>query len=243
MKLPDSIRVERRGFQKLYLSEGVTAEEVLTALSAPGEMLKHGNKRNVRRVGDWVIKSALFNAGVGLLKLSVYRKRYRNGWRASIELTRRGISVPRTIAFVEQRFMGVIWGNSLIYEYMKDCIPTHIFAQSLKARGGEAKIDAYFQGLSDALGKLAEANVFHRDLKPDNILTLDLNTFYFIDLDEILLDEPFRVEHRLRNHTQLANGFQHDWEKVRIDDFLRKTIPEGEDHDKWLAQVWDGVDK
>lgn len=243
MTIPDSIRVERRGLQTLYLSEGVTADEILTSLAEPGEMLRHTKKRDVRRVGDWVLKSTLFDAGVSLLKLSVYRKRYRNGWRASIELTRRGLAVPRTIAFVERRFMGIIWGNSLIYEYMKECIPTDLFAQSLKELGDDAEIDAYFQGLSNALLKLAEANVFHRDLKPDNILTADVNTFYFIDLDEILLDVPSRLEHRLRNHTQLANGFQHGWDKTRIDDFLRKTIPEGQDNEKWLTQVWDGVDK
>lgn len=242
MKLDGSIRVERRGFATLYLSEGVHADDVLKALDTSGDILKDGDKRIVRKVGDWVIKTTRMNGGIGPLKMTVDRNRYRNGWIASREMERLGLKVPRTIAYVEYRLFGIIWGNAFIYEYLNGCLPGLVYSIDLKEKGDRPATNAYFTHLADAVLSLANANVFHRDLKLNNVLTADGKTFYFIDLDEAQIGQPFKPEHRLRNHIQMANGLSRIWNKQEVTTFLHRTIPENEDNESWIARVWDGVE-
>lgn len=241
MRLPNSVSVERRKLLTLYLGERVTADSVLAVLNEPGEVLKSCNKRYVRKVGKWVIKSSRFNFGFCPLKLTIRRQRYRNGWLASLAMDRLGIPVPRTIAYVEYRFLGIIWANAFIHEYIEESIHTLFYSKSLKEAGDESAIEMFFLRLTHALEALTNARVFHRDLKPANILTADGETFYFIDLDEAIVNQDFEPDHRLRNHVQLANGFKSVWDRIRVEQFLRMGIPEGEDPDTWLQQVWNGV--
>ena len=238
----NSIRVERHGFATLHLCDGVQAEEVLTALSEPGESIKNGDKRIVRRVGNWTIKSTRTNMGIGPLKMTANRARYRNGWKSSLEMMRLGLRVPKTVAYVEFGMLGVIWGNALVYEYLDGCLSAPKFLKGLKQEEDSAAVEAFFQHLGEAVVGLAEANVFHRDLKLDNVLTQDGETFFFIDLDEAHIGQTFQPEHRMRNHIQMANGLSRIWQRPDIDAFLKSTTPEGEDTEDWVKRVWKGVE-
>ncbi len=241
--LPDSIRTEGHGLRTLYLCEGIEADAVLEALQTPGEMLKDGDKRIVRKVGDWVIKESRFNKGVGPLKMTTNPQRYRNGWLSSLEMMRLGLPVPKTIAYVEHHLCGVIWRSTFIYEYIPEALPLNEYLHSLNDAGKDQAPEPFFQGLAAALHQLAQARVLHRDLKPLNVLTANGKDFYFIDLDEAFLDHDFLPEHRLRNQVQLLDGMRTAWTREQYNDFLEASIPAGEEVESWKKRVWEIVDE
>jgi serine/threonine protein kinase len=237
MKLPDSVHVERRGLMTLYLSDGVGAPEVIDSLQKSGSMLKNGNKRVVRRVGNWVIKTTNFNKGVGPFKLTTNRARYRNGWLASLAMEAHGVAIPKTIAYVEYGFAGIILSSAFVFEFLEGCKPLPIFAKTVY----EEDATKFFEDLNGALQKLTEARIYHHDLKPVNILTADGKTFYFIDFDDVVVGVEPLVEHRLRNHTQITAGVSRVCGEEELNTFLRMGVPDGEDADEWIKRVWQGV--
>ena len=242
LSLPDSICVEQHGARTLYLCEGVEADAVLAALDTPGEILKDGDKRIVRKVGDWVIKESHFNKGVAPLKMTFNPKRYRNGWLSSLEMMRLGLAIPQTIAYVEHRRAGVIWQSTFIYEYIVDAIPLIDYTTSMdQARRAEVH-ESFFSGLASALQQLADARVMHRDLKPLNILTANGEGFYVIDLDEAFCDTEFSTEHRMRNQVRLLDGMRDLWTREQYNFFLQVSIPPGEEVESWIKRVWEVVD-
>ena len=234
-------RSERHGTMKLLLADDVNAQHVIRAMNSSGEMLKDGKKRIVRRVGDWVIKSTKFNAGVGPLKVTTNPKRYRNGWTVSLVMTQMEFNIPRPIAYVEHSIAGFIWRSSFIYEYLEDHVPALEFIQIKAAEGDGATIDAFLTTLADALNALAKAHVYHRDLKLANILTKDGTSLYIVDLDEAHMNRPYVPEQRMRNHIQIAGGMRLFCRANQINQFLQQTLPPGENPDAWIDQVWKGI--
>jgi hypothetical protein len=156
-------------------------------------------------------------------------------------MIRLGLRVPKTIAYVEHGALGAIWGNAFVYEYLEDCLPALQFLEPLIKKEDRDSIDAFFTNLAEAVTGLAEAKVFHRDLKLDNVLTPDGREFFFIDLDEALINQPFEPKHRMRNHIQMGNGLWRICDKPDIDAFLQRTVPNGEDRDAWIDRVWVGI--
>ena len=242
LALPDSIRTVKLRGKTLYLCEGVEAEAVLDALETPGEMLKDGDKRIVRKVGDWVIKESRFNKGAAPVKMTANRSRYRNGWLSSLEMMRLELPIPKTIAYVERRVAGVILSNAFIYAYIPDAVPLSDFAESLRESEREACHQAFYTALAKALQQLADARVMHRDLKPLNILTADGKHFYFIDLDEAFCDIEFQAAHRHRNLVQLLDGMRELWTREQYAVLIEAAMPAGESLESWKKQVLAEVD-
>lgn len=240
--LPDSIHIESLGAKTIYLCEGISVEEVVSALNTPGEILKNGDKRIVRRVGGWVIKESRFHKGIGPLKMTTNPKRYRNGWLASLEMMEMGLPIPKSIAYVEQRVAGIIWKNFFIYEYIEDALPLINYTLKLNEAERENTYKAFFSGLARTLNQLADARVLHRDLKPLNILTANGEDFYLIDLDEAFCNTDSLPEHRLRNQIQLLDGLRKLWTREHYDFFLEASLPAGEDLESWKKRVWEVVD-
>jgi len=240
--LPSSIRIEKHNGKTIYLCEGVEAQAVLNALDSSGEMLKDGDKRIVRKVGDWVIKESRFNKGVAPLKMTANPNRYRNGWLSSLEMMRLGLPIPKTIAYVEHRVAGIILSNAFIYEYIPDAVSLDEYTQSLSESEREASYRDFFTQLAKALQQLAAARVVHRDLKPLNILTAEGKTFYFIDLDEAFCEIDLMPENRHRNLVQILDGMRKLWAREHYDVLIEAAMPDGESRESWKKHVWDEVD-
>ena len=239
----NSVHIERHRSATLYLCDGVNAQDVLKALNTPGEMLRRSKKRDVRRVGDWVVKSTRMNQGIGPLKVTVNRNRYRNAWISSLAMEKKKLPVPKTIAYVEHQRFGIIWRSTFIFEYMKDCMHALDYVTTLKAQNDPIAIDEFLEHVAQALFLLEKADINHRDLKLCNLLTQDGKTFYFIDLDEAYINQPFKPEFRMRNHMQIANSLRtNGWEKGVINSFLQRTIPVAEDQTAWFLKVWKAID-
>lgn len=222
----------------VHLIDGTSLEEVLEALKAPGEILKETPRRRVRRIGNRVLKSSRFRWGSTTLKHTFKRKRYRAGWRAACHLRAKGIDIACPRAFVERRAMGVIFGNAYLCDYLEGFRNIHEHAKGLAAaQVGRDEFRSFLQALAGALAKLEQAGAVHRDLTHTNILTDDGRRFYFVDLDDVLLDEPYTEAFRLKNHVQLYIGLHDSCEDDIFELFIEELLPPGRDLAEWMEKI------
>jgi len=228
----------RRGALTVEHRGDVAVEAVIEALRAPGETLKMSPKNATKRVGPWVVKRSRLQGGLGPLKHTLRRHRYRAGWRAATVLDRRRVPVPRPVAYVEIGHVGFIAGNALISEHLDGCCNVERHAAELVGRGAsEAAIRAFLGGLADVVNELTAAHAYHTDLSGKNIFTRDGAAFYFIDLDGVVLDEPYTKSCRMRNHVQLYDSFCDLFDDGLMGPFLERMLPGGRPLGEWLDDV------
>ena len=237
----NTIRIERRRGNTVQLRGQLTLEAVLEALDAPGETLKMSRKTWTRRVGDWVIKESRHEAGLGPIKHTLLRQRYHQGWIAANHLAQRGVRVPEPLAFVEKGKWGIIAGNALICEYLDGYHNVEKHAAELVATGsGEEVIGRFFSRLADAINGLCAAGACHSDLSGKNIFTKDGETFYFIDLDGVVLKHPYTDDLRRKNHVELYDSFCDAFDGRVLAAFIAQLLPPDHDARLWLPHVIEG---
>jgi len=245
----NEVRIERRPGMTLYLRPGLNADALLDALKTPGETLKTSQKSNTRRVGEWVVKESQPEAGLGILKRTFYRNRYRQAWQVSIHLEQNGILAPTPIAFIEKGRLGVITGNIFICQYLKGCHNVEQHAAQL-ANPGNAEhqlgntdeINAFLTNLAQAVNKLCAANVYHADLSGKNIFTpqtasTENQAFYFIDLDGATIDTPYTQKRRQKNHVQLYDSFCDLFDDPIMTPFIQQMTPPQYNINNWFPTI------
>jgi len=212
-------------------------EVIEHALSAPGELIKRSRKSETRRVNSWIVKASL-PGWVNMLKHTFQRARYRRAWFAAQHLERHGIGVPRTVAFIERRFLGLIFGNVLVSEELHDARDVEAFTLALIRRGaGEQTFRDFLTALAEAVNALVAARAFHADLSGKNIYTRDGTRFWFIDLDDVTLNETYDEERRLKNHAQLYDSFCDALGDQLLVPFIREMLPPEIDPRVWMPRV------
>lgn len=240
--------MRRVGGRTIWLREGVEPEAVLEALEAPGDVLKESSKSLTRRVGDWVVKVSRFEGGLGVLKHTLFRNRYRQAWRAANHLKDRGVRVPSPIAYVERGWLGVIVGNAYVSEYLDGYVNVERFAAGMagempplgppRIRGGGAPdAQAFFSGLARAVNALNASGAYHADLSGKNIFTRNGTSFCFLDLDGVVLGKPYTEARRMKNHVQLYDSFCDVYDETVLGPFVSQMLPADIDASEWLVRV------
>jgi len=234
----DSIRVERRGDLKVYHRGEFPVDALLDALHALGKTLKVSKKSVTREVRGWVIKESRPEGRVGCLKRTLLRPRYRRGWAAANYLMRRGIPVPKPVAFVEKGRYGLIAGNALVSEYLDGYRNVEEHAKELVEQpDAEEAVPRFLLALAQAINGLCDTGAYHSDLSGKNIFTRDGETFYFIDLDGVFLHRPLTDARRMRNHVQVYDSFCDFIDDEFLAPFLSRMLPPEHRMRDWLPEV------
>lgn len=229
----NGIRIQRRS--------DVPLDAVLDHLHKPGEILKASRKAETLHVGEWIVKRSRGEGGLGVLKHTLQRGRYRQGWIAALHLEARGVPVARPLAFVERVRLGVILGNVLCTEYLDGCVDVEAFADGMIREGVEdVVVQGYLERIAESVNLLCNSGAYHNDLAGKNILTPDGERFYFIDLDGIVLNRPYTEDLRLKNHVQLYDSFIDKWDETLLVPFIRHMLPEPANIDAWMQHVRTG---
>jgi hypothetical protein len=240
IRADEGIEVDRVGGWTVHRRPGVSLEAVLEALCAPGEILKESRKACTRRVGDWVVKESRWSA-VEALKRTALRSRYRRAWTGGNYLARLGIGVPAPHAFVEKGRGRIILGNALICEYLNNCLTVEQSAARLVQEGADSAFGgaaaSFLSGLAGAVNALVASGAYHGDLSGKNIFTRDGISFYFIDLESVVLGRTYTDKLRLKNHVQLYDSFCDIWPDNLLRAFLAEMLPEGRDPQAWMESV------
>lgn len=228
---------ERHGTYRVFRHRDVDAQTLLEAVGSRGDIIKASKKSSTERVGDWVVKRSLRQGLKGIAKRSLQRKRYRQGWAASIFLRNKGILVPRPYGFVEHVFGGLILGNALVSEYLEGQRNVEQYAEAIV---GAPAVSAYLEGIARAVNDLTDTGSYHADLSGKNIFTGDGQAFHFIDLDGVELNCRYTEKRRLKNHVQLYDSFCDRWGDEFLGPFVQAMLPKDKDPATWLTTVKDG---
>jgi len=235
--LHDDVIVTRAEGWTIRHVPDISLDEVLRALREPGEVLKRSKKSTSSRVGNWVVKTSL-RGGFGALKRTLCLSRYRRGWTAARYLERKGVSVPRALAFAEERNGGLIMRNALVSQYLDGCCDVEAHADAMIVRAaGDDEVAAYLRRLAEAVNALCASGAFHGDLAGKNILTRDGEAFYFIDLDGVGLNVAYTDAMRFKNHVQLYDSLCDKWPDAFLEPFLLHMLPDRLDAARWMDHV------
>lgn len=231
---------ERRGSNTVHHHRNVSAADVLHILEEPGEVLKRSRKSLIRRAGPCVVKSSLPGL-MGFLRLTFSRQRYRRGWVAAQHLEQHGVGIPKTIAYVERGFLGLLFANHLVSEYLEGHRDSEQYlARLINMGAGKASVAAYLNNLAAAINALIESGACHHDLSGKNIYTRDGENFLFIDLDDVSVGEPYTEELRLKNLVQLYDSFCDLLSDAVLVPFMLRLLPPDADARVWMPKVRKG---
>lgn len=235
------IQTVRKGLLRIHLAHESGPEAVVAALAEPGHPLKASAKANVRRAGPWLIKESAGHPLARTVKHTFHRARYRRAWQASLELHRRGVTVPEPVAYAEWGLAGIVTRNALVTEYLGQHRNVEDTARSLIANGARQETFATFlRSLAEAVNGLAAANAYHADLSGKNIYTSDGESFCFIDLDAVQLDVPYDEDKRLKNHVQLYDSFCDMLSDRLLVPFIEAMVTPDIDIRVWMPAVRKG---
>lgn len=241
---PSPVRITRHGSLKFHLTDGVTVEEVVQVMRAPGEVLHASPKSRTTRVGDRVVKTTLANKGSGLLKHTFRRSRYRRGWQAAFRLLERGASIPTPRAFVERGRFGVIAGNVTVSDYIDGCVNARTYLERLAEDGApKDQVLEFLARLAEAVNRFSTTGVYQNDLKCDNVLTRNGKEFWFIDWDDMVVDHPYDAKSIVRNHVQISYDVWKLWNEDMVRPFIEQMLPQGRALDEWMPQVRAGLEE
>lgn len=234
---PETVE-ERTGSLRVFRRPEIPLGQILEALRAPGELLKVSRKSETLRVNDWVVKRSRRAGGLGALKHTVHRARYRQGWEAALHLERHGVPIPLAHAYAERSRLGIVFGNAILMDFLDGCVDVEAFADGLlRAGASDAELHGYLERLAETVNVLCSSGAYHSDLAGKNILTPDGERFYFIDLDGIVLNRPYAEERRLQNHIQLYDSFIDRLGDAYLEPFIRQMLPRPGRLQSWMTQV------
>lgn len=234
---PEIVRL-RHGIRTWYLLPDQSLAGLEAAMAQPGDVLKESHKTRVRRVGDWVVKESCAPWPAAMVKHTFRRNRYRQGWIAAHFLAAHGVGVAAPIAYAEDGFGGILRGNVLVSRHLAGCVSVQEYLHKLIARhASPAVFTAFFAALAEAVNRLTGTGAYHSDLAGKNILTQDGRTFWFIDLDAVVLSAEYTDERRLVNHVQLYSSFCTAVSDHLLTPFLVRMLPGSIDPRVWMPQV------
>jgi tRNA A-37 threonylcarbamoyl transferase component Bud32 len=237
---PDIVK-DRDGALRVWRRADLPLSGIQKIIRDNGELLKASDKCATRRVGSFVVKESKGNFLRETVRHTLRRNRYRQGWRAALHLAKHQIPAPRPVAHVEWGMSGIVIRHATICEYLRDCVDVEHFVDALIAKQHpQTALEGYFASLAAAVNRLNETGAVHTDLAGKNILTRDGETFYFIDLDGILLGGNHNsVQRRFTAHVQLYDSFNDRCSDEILAPFLRAMLPERESFELWFVRVKD----
>jgi len=240
LEVYDGHTVTQIGRLRLYHRADLGAQALLEAIEGGGNVLKTSSKSETRRVGEWAVKRSRLEGGLGPLKRTLARGRYRRAWIAANYLHLRGVHVPEPLAYGEWTWIGIVLGDVLVTRLLAGHVNVEVFAaQLVRDSATQEKLDSFFAGLASAVNRLTSAGAYHADLSGKNIFTKDGAEFYFIDLDGVVLGKPYGNALRLKNHIQLYDSFCDFCDHDTLARFHARMLPDPE-MEGWMRAVVKG---
>ncbi len=124
--------------------------------------------------------------------------RARRVWHNSLAAESIGLSVPRTVAFMEERRLGVLKRSYIVQEFIEDGLNLYFFVKAHREK--EAEIIAR---VGSEVAVMHSKGWFHGDLKWPNIV-LGRERLYFIDIEASLLKSPLPEGYMLKDLARFA---------------------------------------
>ncbi len=176
-------------------------------------VLKKGNTCYITRLAwngaDTVVKRYNHKGLFHSVRHTIKRSRARRCWFAAQLLGMLNISVPRPLAFIEQRRANLVWKSYYVTEY-KQGQNLHDFLQDT-AVSKQSRAEAAEQ-VAAMLNKLAEHHISHGDLKHSNLLITKTGPV-LTDFDSMKAHK-FRLPYRIMRIKDVAR-ISRNWPELQ----------------------------
>ncbi len=141
----------------------------------------------------------------------------------------RGLDAPVPVALVESRPNGMLRGSFLVTERIEDAADlagfvhgNFILPRFTGASTDDALLRRFIRALADAVRRVHEAGVVHRDMKGENLLVREAGgevRIFFLDLDSVRFKDTVSFTRVAKNLAQLGASVPYcvgDREKLRF---------------------------
>lgn len=158
------------------------------------------------------------------LRYLLTRSRARRLFVRSIQAAERGVSLPRPVAYLEERFLRVLKRSFFISEFVKGAA---ILPEVWKQTVTRTERFTLIQSLADFIADLHRRGYYQRDMKASNILVRREDSrfsFFVTDLDGAKLFSQVRRSHRVRDLARLSASFLLDASATDRQRFLRRYL-------------------
>lgn len=134
----------------------------------------------------------------------------RKAWFAAHGLMALDFQTPKPVALLEERNFCRIKRSFIIMEDLSACLVSNKYL-SEKYRNLSDKVTSqrkrmFISCLATSFRQLHDSNIYHGDLKAENILIMELSNgwnFYYLDLDRVFFYKKITLRRRIKNLSQL----------------------------------------
>ncbi len=153
------------------------------------------------------VKEYRFVSILYLLKNLFRKSRAMKSWVAANGLMVRGIETPLPLALIEKKSGPFVIKGYIVTRFMKEAKEVNDFINVFKGPAKRTAKLEFIKACAMVFKKLHDREIYHADLKSNNILVKDNGDgprkFFFIDLDRVLFGKELTFYQRTNNLAQL----------------------------------------
>ena len=134
----------------------------------------------------------------------------RKAWLAAHGLIALNLRTPKPIALFEEKKFARIEKSFIIMEDISACLPCNKYVSERFRNPCDAitfrRKKRFISYLAHSFRQLHDSNVYHADLKANNIMIMELPdtwNFFYLDLDRVCFDKTITLKKKIKNLSQL----------------------------------------
>ncbi len=252
---PPSVAAKRG----LRCANGLMRYEALAAIEAhracveggPGDLMKNAPNTRVTIIGDpalgrrLCVKEYRWRGLKNRAKDFVRPSQSMREWRNGLRLKELGVRVATPYALAERRLSRKHSSSYLVFEAVEGikCLDLYAYETFRDGRATRARKLAFIGFLANYLRHLHERGIFHRDMKPSNLLVHDMGEEWqitLIDFADLSVEPIAHRTNRIRNLAQWNGSMPVVLSRTDRLRFLRAYLG-GDPAEADLRSWWDDV--
>ena len=141
--------------------------------------------------------------------------------KTSIKLKNLDINTPTVLAAIEKRFLNMVLESYILTEFIDGHKPKIVL--------NKTNIDQYILNMSNFIAKMHNKNIFHGDLKANNLLIDKTNSskIWLLDLDGVKIKNPISLKERIKDIARFIVSIDHVISEksllLFIDNYIKKA--------------------
>ncbi|MGC9054635.1 MAG: lipopolysaccharide kinase InaA family protein [Candidatus Hydrogenedens sp.] len=179
----------------------------LTEIFNTGKVLKETDKTSSLQWYSYFVKKTNYSLSEGIFRHLFLSSRCRSAWNISNYLIDNHIPTPKPVAYLELLKYSLPYQHFFISEYLRGSYNIEVFIRDGIYLSKGITLEYFFEIMKRFLILLWDKGVYHKDLSGKNLLTMEGEPIYLIDLDATYLINHFAIKYKIRNLTQIFDSF------------------------------------
>jgi len=201
-------------------------ENLLSKIPINGKIIKETSKSVSLQLDNYFIKKTKYNPFEGGFRHLFLSNRCRNIWYISNYLTNYEILTPKPIAYIEALTYSMPYQHYFISEFLYNSYNIEVFIKNEIYKEKGVSFYNFFNTLSKMILSLWEKGIYHKDLSGKNLLTINGQEIYLVDLDSTIIKKHLDIKYKIRNLIQIYDSFCDFLEEDILKNFIFSVLPE-----------------